>query len=129
MKRKYLWIVLGISYILASILVTIFYIYPRQKALTETKWYEAEVNNIAIDYVKSVHPTAGEPLVRKYLYTDYDRAVEAENVNREAKEYPFSAIEVWVRIDKIEYHLYLVKDSDGVLYVEKHEVEDIIYHR
>ena len=129
MKRKYLFVFILALYVIVGVLVMVFYVYPRQKALKDTQWYEAEINNIAIDYVESIDTTGNEPLIRKYSYTDYDKAIETENTNREKKEYPFSKVEVWVRIDKMEYHLYLVKAPDGTLYVEKYEVEDLIYHR
>lgn len=129
MKRKYLFVFILALYIIVGVLVMVFYVYPRQKAMKDTQWYEVEINNIAIDYVKSIDPTADEPLIRKYSYADYDKTIETENINREDKEYPFSKVEVWVRIDKVEYHLYLVKGENGALYVEKYEVEDLIYHR
>ena len=124
MKRKYLWITLGVVCAIASILVMVFYVYPRQKALSATEWYEEDIREVAGEYMSTIVTADQKVQSYKYQYFDYDKTIESENQNREDKQYPFSAVEVYIRVDGQKYQLHLVVDESGALRVQTHKVKD-----
>ena len=55
--------------------------------------------------------------MQRYRFLDYDQTIAKNNQSTEQKEYPFSKVDVHVRIDSIDYVFHIEKNSDGQLYV------------
>ncbi len=114
---------LGI-YLIASIILVVFYLIPHFNQVKVDSWFEDELEDIAISNLQQIVGNKNKVIVRRYVYTNYDKKIAEANRSRDEKEYPFAKVAIYAEIDRSEYILYFSKNATGDLILDKHEKTD-----
>ena len=115
MKKKIVFLVVFLAVL---IIISIPIIANIHNKLDSTKWFMQDIELVADQYIQENFSDASRVRIRNYFFEYGETEVQTAQ-NTDSNPYPFTRVRVNVRINSVDYIIYIVPDEKGVLYVEQ----------